>query len=607
MPALWLENLVAYSLQIAVIATAGVLLLRLLRIRIPKVRLICWQALMGACLLLPAIQPRLPGKKVSSSVQIFTGPATVADPAHQSRRAAFPVAQSVLALVAAGVAIRFAILGLGFWRIRCYRRHSRFVPGAFEDLQRRMGVFADVLVSEEISGPVTFGLLRPIILVREGSLGDESIGCHELLHVRRRDWLFTVLEEFILSVFWFHPAMWWLVAEIQLAREETVDREVVAILNSRDRYLESLLSLAATKAGLDLVPASPFLRKRHLQKRVASLLKEISMSKLRLNSSLLAFAAALALIGWISVMSFPLQAAPQDKIDAPGVTVQPSALTLLHRAAVVYPPDALAKRIQGSVAVELSLSETGTVNDARVLSGPEELRKAALQSVLQWHYSNDAHTPAKTQATIDFRLPEAENITPAPRQVPTTASDEFPTVELVLLRVPEPLKQQLESRLRLREGDRLTPAALTDLTETLKAVDEHLKIGLRPTGNKKSTDVTISLENVPPAAQPTSVPGRIRVGGNVQSVNLVQKVTPVYPPLAKQARIQGTVRFTVTIGKDGRVMDVELVSGHPLLVEAAKDAVAQWQYRPTLLNGNPVEVVTQVDVNFTLLETPNEQ
>jgi protein TonB len=97
-----------------------------------------------------------------------------------------------------------------------------------------------------------------------------------------------------------------------------------------------------------------------------------------------------------------------------------------------------------------------------------------------------------------------------------------------------------------------------------------------------------------------AAPSRIRVGGNVQQANLIRKVTPLYPPLAKQARIQGVVRFTAIIGKDGTIQNLQLVSGHPLLVEAAKQAVSQWQYKPTLLNGDPVEVVTTIEVNFTL-------
>lgn len=107
----------------------------------------------------------------------------------------------------------------------------------------------------------------------------------------------------------------------------------------------------------------------------------------------------------------------------------------------------------------------------------------------------------------------------------------------------------------------------------------------------------------PPPPKPVEkpkAPERIRVGGNVQAANLVKKVTPVYPPLAKQARVQGQVRFTAIIGKDGTIQNLQLISGHPLLVPAATEAVRQWVYRPTLLNGDPVEVITQIDVNFTL-------
>jgi protein TonB len=95
-------------------------------------------------------------------------------------------------------------------------------------------------------------------------------------------------------------------------------------------------------------------------------------------------------------------------------------------------------------------------------------------------------------------------------------------------------------------------------------------------------------------------PQRIRVGGNVQAAKLVRQPKPQYPPLAKQARIQGTVRFQAIIGKDGTIQNLQLMSGHPLLVPSATEAVKQWVYQPTLLNGEPVEVVTQIDVNFTL-------
>jgi protein TonB len=104
----------------------------------------------------------------------------------------------------------------------------------------------------------------------------------------------------------------------------------------------------------------------------------------------------------------------------------------------------------------------------------------------------------------------------------------------------------------------------------------------------------------PPVKKAPPPPQRIRVGGSVQKAMLARQVRPQYPPLARQARIQGTVKLTAVIAKDGSIQELEVMSGHPLLVPAAMQAVRQWQYKPTLLNGQAVEVVTQIDVNFTL-------
>lgn len=105
--------------------------------------------------------------------------------------------------------------------------------------------------------------------------------------------------------------------------------------------------------------------------------------------------------------------------------------------------------------------------------------------------------------------------------------------------------------------------------------------------------------NMPPPPPPAT-PQRIRVGGAVQQAKLINDVRPVYPPLARQARVQGTVRLQAIIAKDGTIQQLEVISGHPLLVQAALDAVRQRRYQPTLLNNEPVEVVTTIDVVFTL-------
>jgi protein TonB len=104
----------------------------------------------------------------------------------------------------------------------------------------------------------------------------------------------------------------------------------------------------------------------------------------------------------------------------------------------------------------------------------------------------------------------------------------------------------------------------------------------------------------PPVKEKPKTPSRITIGGNVQQAKLVRQPKPIYPPLAKQARISGIVHLAAIISKDGTIQDLKVISGHPLLIPSALEAVKQWVYQPTLLNGEPVEVSTQIDVNFTL-------
>ena len=95
-------------------------------------------------------------------------------------------------------------------------------------------------------------------------------------------------------------------------------------------------------------------------------------------------------------------------------------------------------------------------------------------------------------------------------------------------------------------------------------------------------------------------PTRVRVGGNVQAGLILRRVQPIYPALAKSARIQGTVVLSAMISKDGAIENLTVQSGHALLIQAALDAVKQWTYKPYLLNGEPVAVSTEIEVHFTL-------
>ena len=105
----------------------------------------------------------------------------------------------------------------------------------------------------------------------------------------------------------------------------------------------------------------------------------------------------------------------------------------------------------------------------------------------------------------------------------------------------------------------------------------------------------------PPAPQPVAhKQPMVRVGGDVIAARALYQPPPVYPPLAMTARVQGRVVLQAIIGKDGTVQDLKVLSGHPLLVRAAMDAVKTWRYQPTLLNSEPVDVLTEIDVNFRL-------
>jgi protein TonB len=108
------------------------------------------------------------------------------------------------------------------------------------------------------------------------------------------------------------------------------------------------------------------------------------------------------------------------------------------------------------------------------------------------------------------------------------------------------------------------------------------------------------MSSVPTAVPKVAAPQRVRVSQGVTQGLLLHKVTPQYPPLAKQARIQGTVVLSALIGKDGSIQNLKVVSGHPMLTNAALEAVKEWKYKPYILNGEPVEVDTTINVNFSL-------
>ena len=295
-----------------------------------------------------------------------------------------------------------------------------------------------------------------------------------------------------------------------------------------------------------------------------------------------------------------LTAGAQTVTDGPGVTVDLGGATVMHRTPVNYPGTAFGTRAEGTVTMEVAVDSAGNVADARVLSGPLELRKSSILSVMQWHFSKDAASTTR-QVRITYQAPANAPpgrvaIAPMPRTGPL---DGKKLDHINIVGLPAEARAELLSRLPVHEGDVYTDDLGMKTFITIRQFDEHLSYGFRSDAN-----ASLVLQISTPGAfiEPPGDPKRITIGGNVQQAKLISQPRPVYPPDAKAARVQGTVSLEALISADGHVANLTVLSGDAMLVPSALQAVSQWVYQQTLLNGVPVEVKTQIDVNYTLLQ-----
>ena len=170
---------------------------------------------------------------------------------------------------------------------------------------------------------------------------------------------------------------------------------------------------------------------------------------------------------------------------------------------------------------------------------------------------------------------------------------------------PQPVKTVIKPVARLIQSGKLTqPRAIPKEVAVFKEAELPPDVitnsgqqggifGGIPGGNMVASGA------VPPPPKPTA-PQRIKQGGNVTAASIITQTRPVYPPLARQARISGTVELTGVIGIDGRIRELQVVHGHPFLAKAAIEAVREWTYEPTLLNGEAVEVIAPITIHFLL-------
>ena len=296
-----IPNAASWSAQVMLLVAVVAILIAALRITDPRVRLRTWHGVLVIALMLPLLQ----------QWQTVT---TASDTVGSGQRAGSSWGLWLLAVGSAGILARLGWLAAGLTRLRRIRVRSsdwRPEPFWYQETAERIGARARLGFSHDIESAVTFGVRRPSILVpsrlsNSPECQQRAIVAHELTHVVRRDWLFVLGEEGVRAVFWWHPAIWFALGSAQLAREEVVDRQTIAVTGNRTGYLEALVASVDPAPAAALGFGPQFYRRHQLQIRIRRLLKESVMS----TPKLIACAAALALAVPATVLAagsaFPL-------------------------------------------------------------------------------------------------------------------------------------------------------------------------------------------------------------------------------------------------------------------------------------------------------------
>ena len=620
-----LGNLVAWSVQAALVIGAGLAALRLLRLEAPAVRYTCLRGLLAICLALPLLQPRLAlepgGYGTAASTAVTDGVLRASPPAARANSGHWPVSWGVAAAAVIGVGAfgRLVWMLVGMIRLRRWRASGVVAEQCqdHDELQRVITRRATLRYVDGLGQPVTFGFRAPVVLL-PAALKDQpleiqrAVLAHELWHVRRADWLWTLCEEGLRSVLWFHPPLWALLSRIQSAREEVVDELTVLTTGSRRTYVNALLVFADSPSSL---ATTAFARRRHLVRRLVLISKEAVMSGRRVVVSGAALGAIVLLTGWYSVQAFPMRdgQVPADALSPVAGPVESKAKPItpenpIPRRTYYVPPVEPAEMRDsdagGMVTVRIALDEAGQIAETRVLrivyrdgsraavslmtptreslarlstSGAgggstslavpagriESMLTSAVGAVRQWQYAAPADGPIAFDVTLPIGAPPPP---PPPPPPPAAGSGRA---------APPP------------------PPPPPPATSTRPG-------RMPPPPPPPPPPPMVQGTQVPPGSDAAMADGALRVGGTIKPPTKVKHVAPIYPEEAKNAGIQGVVILEARIEADGTVSRTRILRSIPLLDDAAKAAVEQWEFTPTLLNGQPIAVVMTTTVNFTL-------
>jgi len=308
-----------------------------------------------------------------------------------------------------GVLLFSVRLVWGCKQVRSLQRRSAAaegaVIGAVAALGQRLGLSrpVGVLIAAAADGPSVVGWIRPVVLLPSATVLGltpeqlEAVLAHELAHIRRHDYVVNLAQNLVETLLFYHPAVWWVSARIRHERELCCDDLAVRSCGNALCYARALTQLERLRLSApDLAMAGtggPLLYR--IQRLIGLRTQECGPSKL---SGILALGLGLACfavnVHWARGQSQEAHKPPAFVFlrvntregDSPGVSVDLGGAPVIHRPSLEYPGPALEKGIQGTLAVEVTLDARGDVSDARILSGPAELRRYVLQSVLEWHF-----------------------------------------------------------------------------------------------------------------------------------------------------------------------------------------------------------------------------
>lgn len=433
---LWQGTLVAFLLWIA---------LWMLRNRSANVRYLVSCAALVLMAALPAITTCMLWREpvaIAFSSASSTG-TSVAVYVERIARHAGPLAwiakwrQWTLPVWSLGVMVFALRLALSCRHVAALRRMGHAAEGQLVDavslLARRMKVGREirVLISTVAESPSVIGWLRPAILLPAATLAGlepeqlQVVLAHEIAHIRRHDYLVNLIQTLVETLLFYHPAVWWVSMRIRHERELCCDDAAVAMCGDAVFYARALTSLerlrgAMPRLALGSAGGSLLYRIR----RLAGVRQETGLSKL---SGVLALALGLACfaatVHWAKAQQTMQQ---QQMPEEWGVTVS-STGEVLHRGRVPYPEATDKNGIEGTVILEATLDQSGNVADAHVLSGPPELRKTALQAVLQWQFAN-GRAGETQQVSITFqqdaRAQARQQFQDEPARAPVGISDQ---------------------------------------------------------------------------------------------------------------------------------------------------------------------------------------